>query len=132
MHLRRRKEIYEDKYPETKAEVKRLKGLNVSEEIISSLENAPPTFAEDTASKLNITERTVRQEIQIAEMLTPDVRQKVKELGIPKSEALKLARLEPEKQMETLAKLKAKCSDAGTIKCFVCKDTRFRIIGKIC
>lgn len=105
-HLRRRKKIYEDKYPETKAEVKRLKGLNVSEEIISSLENAPPTFAEDTASKLNITERTVRQEIQIAEKLTPEVRQMVKELGIPKTEALKLSRLEPEKQMEALVKLK--------------------------
>lgn len=33
---------------------------------------------------------------------------------------------------ETLmANLKAKCSDAGTVKCFVCKDTGLRVIGKI-
>jgi len=75
-HLRRRKEIYEKKYPETKAGNVRATGMNKKlgydvEEIIS------PTFTADTASKLNITERTVRQEIQIAERLTPDVKMPV-------------------------------------------------------
>ena len=35
------------------------------------------SFAEDTASKLNITDRTVRQEIYIAEHLTPEVKMPV-------------------------------------------------------
>ena len=30
-----------------------------------------------------------------------------------------------------MANLKAKCSDAGTVKCFSCKDTGLRVIGKI-
>jgi len=49
-----RKEIYEAKYPESKAEIKRLKGLNVSSEIVSSLKNAPNSFTEDTASKIGV------------------------------------------------------------------------------
>ena len=104
-HLKRRKKIYEDKYPEARQGGDRGKNQysQWQNEIISSCQ---PSFAEDTASKLNITERTVQQEIQIAKGLTPEVRQMVKELGIPKTEALKLSRLEPEKQKEALAKLK--------------------------
>jgi len=49
-----RKEIYEAKYPESKAEIKRLKGLNVSSDIVSSLKNAPNSFTEDTASKIGV------------------------------------------------------------------------------
>ncbi|MBU4190203.1 MAG: hypothetical protein KJ886_04310 [Candidatus Thermoplasmatota archaeon] len=46
-HLRRRKKIYEEKYPESKADViGGVKRQNPASEIIS--------FAEDTASKLNI------------------------------------------------------------------------------
>ena len=101
-HLKRRKEIYEEKYPETKKGQYGHKGTTT----IEKSENEIISFSEDTASKLNISERTVQQEIQIVERLTPEVRQKVKELGIPKTEALKLARLEPEKQMEALTKLK--------------------------
>lgn len=101
-HFRRRKEIYEKKYPETKQgglPGKAGGGKVAKNEIISS-------FAEDTASTLNISERTVQQEIFIVENLAPEIRQIVKELGIPKTEALKLARLEPEKQKEALTKLK--------------------------
>jgi len=41
-----RKEIYEAKYPESRAEIKRLKGLNVSSEIVSSLKNAQSARAQ--------------------------------------------------------------------------------------
>ena len=42
--------LYPTLHPEAKADTRRLKGLNVSSEIISSLENAPPSFAADTAA----------------------------------------------------------------------------------
>src|SRR5262245_52561714 len=50
--LKRRKEIYEAKHPDSKAGVRRANGMNTSlgnnvEEIIS------PTFASDTANKTN-------------------------------------------------------------------------------
>lgn len=36
------------------------------------------------------------------------------------------------KMPETLmASLKAKCPDAGTVKCFECKDTGLKVVGKI-
>jgi len=41
-----RKEIYEAKYPESRAEIKRLKGLNVSSDIVSSLKNAQSARAQ--------------------------------------------------------------------------------------
>lgn len=101
-HLRRRKKIYEEKYPET-----RQGGDRKSEKIkLRNPQLDTFSFAEDTAAKTNVSTRVIYEEIQIAERLTPEVRQMVKELGIPKTEALKLSRLEPEKQKEALAKLK--------------------------
>jgi len=50
-----RKEIYEAKYPESRAEIKRLKELKqYRSEIVSSRENAPNSFTEDTASKIGV------------------------------------------------------------------------------
>ena len=46
---------YEAKYPESKAEIKRLKELKqYRSEIVSSRENAPNSFTEDTASKIGV------------------------------------------------------------------------------
>ena len=70
-YLRRRKEIYEAMYPETRHGVAGGKARQGSAtEIIS--------FAEDTAQKSGVTERTVRQEIQIAESLPPEVKEIVR------------------------------------------------------
>jgi ParB-like chromosome segregation protein Spo0J len=96
-HLKRRKEIYEKIYPESKPEEQRKKGLNVSGEIISSLEETK-TFVQDTAEKTGVSERTIQQEIQIATNLIPEAKEVVKELDLPKTQVLKLARVEPEEQ----------------------------------
>jgi hypothetical protein len=64
--LKRRKEIYEAKYPESKAGVSQALGMhralghNVAEKISAT------SFTKDTAQKIGVTDRTIRYEIQIA------------------------------------------------------------------
>jgi hypothetical protein len=75
LHLARRKEIYEEMYPETKqggdrgknqyTEWKEPKGNNYP---------LPPSFVEDTAKKVNISESTIKQELQISSNLTPEMK----------------------------------------------------------
>lgn len=119
--LKRRKEIYEAKYPETKAEERRKLGLkqNIEKnvlasknyenraEIVSARENIPLSFSEATAAKLGVTPRTVRQEVQIAEKITPDVKEIIAdtELANSKKDLLMLARMEPEKQQKIAEKI---------------------------
>lgn len=105
--LKRRKEIYEAKYPESKAEIKRLKGLNVSSDIVSSLKNAPNSFTEDTASKIGVSPRTVQREVQIAEDLADEVKEAIRntDLADNKTELLRLARLDEEEQKEVVQKI---------------------------
>ena len=65
--LKRRKEIYEARHPETKAGVAGGKARQGSaNEIIS--------FAADTASKMSSTPRSVQQNVQIAERIAAPVR----------------------------------------------------------
>jgi len=105
-HLKRRKEIYEAKYPEAKAGVRRAYGMHRAlghdvDEIIS------PTFVEDTATKLGVSPRTIQQEVQIAEKLVEDVKEAIR--GTPledsKVQLLELARKTPEEQRKTVAQL---------------------------
>jgi len=97
-YLERRKEIYEELFPETKAGVAGGKARqNSANEIIS--------FAENTANKIGASKRTIEQEIQISKSLTPEVKSIIREKDVPKTEALKIARLEPEQQKEAVAKI---------------------------
>ena len=90
-YLKRRKAIYEELHPETKAGVAGGKARqNSASEIIS--------FAGDTANKIGISKRTVEQEIQISENLTPEAKAVVREKELPKKEALALARKSAEVQ----------------------------------
>ena len=71
-YLKRRKEIYEELYPETKAGIAGGKARQKSaSEIIS--------FAGDAAAKIGVSTRTVEQEIQISEKLTPEEKAVVRE-----------------------------------------------------
>lgn len=101
--LKRRKEIYEAKHQQAKAEERRKLGLKqYREEIISARENIPPAFTIDTANKTGFTPRTIRHEVYIAEKIVPEIKETIKntELADSKVELLKLAKLEPEQQKE--------------------------------
>jgi len=81
-HLKRRKEIYEELNPETKHGV--VGGLaggrgrsKIATEIISVAKK--PSFSKDTSNKIGVTERTIRQEIQIVTNIVPEVQEFIKE-----------------------------------------------------
>ncbi len=110
--LRIRKKIYEQKYPETKKGKAQARGMNEVLGYNVSAEFAS-TFSEDTAQKLNMSQRLVQELIQIVENLDPEVKQMVKVANINKSDALKLIRLskgDPEIQKAAIGKLAAKQS----------------------
>jgi len=106
--LKRRKEIYEAKYPESRAGVKRAIGMNKAlgynvAEIVSA------TFTEDTASKIGVSPRTIRHEVQIAEDLADEVKEAIRntDLADNKTELLRLARLDEEEQKEAAKRIAA-------------------------
>ncbi len=89
--LKRRKEIYETLHPETRQgtaqalSMNKAIGNNVSDTV--SL-----TFAEDTATKTGVTDRTIRGSIQLAKTFTPEQKEVLKSANIPQTDATKLAR----------------------------------------
>lgn len=105
--LLRRKEIYETLHPETKNG-----GDRKSEEIRTSKcrSDSVKSFVQDTAEKLGVGPRTVERQIQTAKNLTPEVKEIIRDADtkVTKKAALKLSRLEPEKQKEAAALLAAR------------------------
>lgn len=102
--LLRRKEIYEELHPDTKAGIAGAKATNekrwgiATENSSAAIEKS---FAADTAAKIGMTERAVRGKIQVAKNLSPEVKAVVKESGISRENALKLARIKDgDKQKE--------------------------------
>lgn len=94
--LKRRKELYEAKHPESRRGGRPGKaggGKVAKAESIAS-------FASDAASKSGSSGRTIQQEVQIAERLHPDVKATIRDhpLADSKVELLRLARMEPDKQ----------------------------------
>lgn len=92
--LKRRKEIYEELYPETK-----VGGDKKSKEIKTRIPRSDKSsFVADTSDKTGRSKRVIQEDIQIAKNITPEVQEVIKEKDLSKTEALKLARMEPEKQ----------------------------------
>ena len=110
--LLRRKEIYEELHPETKAGAAGAKATNEKRWGIATARRAVATeksFVTDTFEKTGIAERTIREKIQVANNLTPEVKEMVKESGIGKKNAIKLAQIKDEdKQKEAAQMLAAK------------------------
>jgi len=105
--LLRRKEIYEALHPETKHG-----GDRRSDDIKATkcrFENAR-SFAQDTAEKLGVTPRTVERQIQTAKNLVPEAKDIIRDTDtrLSKKAAMKLSRLEPDRQKEAAALLAAK------------------------
>ena len=109
-HLLRRKDIYEDRYPESKQD-ERAKllprdedGKFTENETISFSDS----FSEDTANKTGLSKRTIQQEMQIARDISPEVKKFIKVQDIGKSDALLIAREELERQHQIVEKLSKK------------------------
>ena len=102
--LARRKRIYETLHPET-----RHGGDRKSETIKSSICRDDPvkSFAEDTAEKMGVSPRTVERHVQIAENLTPEAKDVLRNADrkITKQKIMILSRMKPEEQKEEAEKL---------------------------
>jgi phage N-6-adenine-methyltransferase len=97
--LKRRKEIYEEIHPETKANV--IGGIK-RQDSASELNS----FAKDTSEKTGISQRVIQQEIQIARDIDDSVKDIIRDSGIAdnKTELLKIAREKnPEIQKEMVS-----------------------------
>jgi len=112
--LERRKEIYEQLYPETKHGGDRksenfkwnqvpldFKGNQIPLDSSGPTEHEPmPSFADDTAAKTGFTPRKIRQDIQLSRDLTDKAKKAIEDYNATKKEALQLSRMSPEKQNE--------------------------------
>ena len=99
----RRKELYEMLHPETRQGMRN--GQTSKSANLASLETK--SFAEDTAEKTGMSKRTVSRLLQIANNLSADAKQIVKDNDMPQDTALKLSRLPYNQQAEAASQLVA-------------------------
>ena len=100
----RRKEIYEELFPKTKKGNSQALGMNKSIGNNVSAETAT-TFVSDTANKTGRSERVIQEDIQIAKNIAPEIKEIIKEKDISKTDALKVARLQPQEQKAVIQKV---------------------------
>ncbi len=98
----RRKEIYEALHPETKAGVAGGKARQGSANDIMS-------FAEDTAQRTGVTERTVERDVRIAKNITPEAKELIRDTDVAdrKVDLLSIAKLKPAEQLQVAEKIAA-------------------------
>ena len=102
--LARRKVIYEKLHPESvSVTVRGGPGRGKTTENISAVSS----FATDTATKTGVTDRTVRQEVQIANRIVPEVKEAIRQTPIAESkiELLRLARMKSDGQRAVAVKV---------------------------
>ena len=101
-----RKAIYEALHPETMQGVAgglasvRAKSTTEPGSVVET-----PSFDRDTAQKLGVDPRTIRQNVQIAKNLTDESKEAAKLLNVTKKEAVALARMSGEEQKKAFDKL---------------------------
>lgn len=106
----RRKQIYEEMYPETK-----VGGDRKSKKIKTTpCRSDKPTFAKDTAEKTGESERNIQRRTQRAENLIPEAKKIIKERGFTQTDATSLSRKEPKEQKQIVDMIVSKKSN--TIK----------------
>lgn len=101
-HLARRKTVYEELHPETKAWIAGGKARQgAANEIIS--------FAEDTSGRIGVSTRTVEQEVKIAKDIAPDVKERIRggELANTKTQLIALAQKPHEEQRKIVAEIES-------------------------
>lgn len=146
--MKRRKAIYEELHPETKAGSKGGWHNNKSEKLEKTESDfSRSSFVSDTAAKTGKSKTVIKEELQIANNVIPEVKEVIKNHSIPKTEAIKIARLKPTEQMEAAKKFvvpdgKRVCITCGIEKtidlfgaskseCKNCVSFRKRVGGKV-
>lgn len=97
-HLERRKDIYEEMYPQTKHGGDR-KSEGIKNQVTESV-TCSESFVDNTAKITNQSPSKIREEIAISKNITPEVKEIIRNepLADKKTELLKLAKHEPEQQ----------------------------------
>lgn len=105
--LKRRKEIYEILYPESKRAEKVKSNLKQYSDNENLSQSKTKSFAEDTAQKIGKSLRSVQQDIQIANNILEEVKQEIKgtEIENKKSVLLAVAKQPVETQKEFVEKI---------------------------
>ncbi|MBD5161121.1 MAG: ParB N-terminal domain-containing protein [Oscillibacter sp.] len=101
--LERRKEIYESLHPETKAGLSQAAGMNraTGKHVSDKMSPTSKSFAQDTATKLGVSARTVERTMQTMKGLTQETRDvfhNFPNYKLSQSDAARLSRLDPAKQ----------------------------------
>jgi len=126
--LQRRKDIYEELYPETKHNAK-FKGNQYTKDRLeepgsfeqNTMSEEPDsfeqkTFSKDTAAKTGYTARKINQDIQIARDLTSEAKEAVIKYDAKKKEALSVSRLKPEEQNQVAKRVSNEEDLADVVK----------------
>ena len=102
--LKRRKEIYESLHPETKQGFAQAAGMHRAlNHHVSDIMS--PTFTQDTAAKIGVSERTVERSIQLAKTFTPEQKEAIKRSAIPQPDATKLVQLDAPVRQAVIEKI---------------------------
>lgn len=110
--LARRKEIYEELYPETK------KGaVNQYTKVLNDKMAFSKSFTDDAAEKIGTSKRNVERSIHRSTNIDPALKPRLKELDLTKTEGSFLAKLEPEKQ-KAIIETKASRPDVSVKEVF--------------
>lgn len=101
-HLARRKEIYEELHPETKAGGDR---RSMSAKSKGNDFHLIPSFSDDTASKIGVTPRTIRQEVQISKRIDPEVKETIRNTPVAdsKTDLIRLSKISDKTQQNKVA-----------------------------
>ena len=99
-HLGRRRELHEARFPETRNANERGGPGRGHKTAVDSTAVLP--FTRDASTKLGVSESTVRQSIQIARDLSPDVQDAIRDtpLADRKDDLLKLSRMDADEQRD--------------------------------
>lgn len=102
--LKRRKEIYEELYPETKAGIAQAIGRNKArgKPMDCNLQSKKKPFIEDTADLTGQHPSTISRHIKVASELTPEAKEILMGAAkpVPRSTLSKISKLEPKQQKE--------------------------------
>ena len=98
--MRQRKSLYETLHPETRAGVAQAAGSKRARGVSRNLRPRVKSFLDDTAEKLGIHRSTVARMVQIAENLTPEAKDILRDTKASNGTLLEISRMKPEEQAE--------------------------------